>query len=276
MLENEVRASLPSCFGLIIDAWSHNSTSYFGIFACYRVNNVYALLSFSPILDEISHSASNYCDVIKFVIEEVYFRKIGDVLFIVADNCKTNKAISDKLKVPMIGCASHRFNLAVQGYFKESLYSDCLHKLNELMKKLSTMKTAAKLRQKTTYKAVTRNVTRWSSTYKMVKRYHILHPFLQEDDMEITNYFLSPGEHRLMKSLLPILEDFNSVTIALQASMCSLSRVRALFDGVMRKYPSMELYLASDAHIVHSLFFEQAICKLQSGNSNLSSDEKMP
>ena len=36
----------------------------------------------------------------------------------------------------------------------------------------------------------------------------------------------------------------------------------------------MERYLASDAHIWHSLFFEQAICKLQSGNSNLSSDEK--
>ena len=79
LLENEVRASLPSCFGLIIDAWSHNSTSYFGV-ASYRVNNVYPLLSFSPILDETSHSASNYCEFIKLVIEEVYFRKIGDVL----------------------------------------------------------------------------------------------------------------------------------------------------------------------------------------------------
>ena len=36
------------------------------------------------------------------------------LLFIIADNCNTNKAVAKQLDKLFIGCASHRFNLAVK------------------------------------------------------------------------------------------------------------------------------------------------------------------
>ena len=44
--------------------------------------------------------------------------KPEDILFLVADNTNTNPATADLLGVPFIGCASHRFNLAVQKYLE--------------------------------------------------------------------------------------------------------------------------------------------------------------
>ena len=39
---------------------------------------------------------------------------MDDIIFLVADNENTNQAVADLIKVPMIGCYSHRLNLAVQ------------------------------------------------------------------------------------------------------------------------------------------------------------------
>ncbi|KAG2773129.1 hypothetical protein PC129_g24574 [Phytophthora cactorum] len=41
------------------------------------------------------------------------------IMFIVADNCATNQAIATRLGAPLIGCASHRFNLAVCRYLED-------------------------------------------------------------------------------------------------------------------------------------------------------------
>ena len=76
----------------------------------------------------------------------------------------------------LIGCASHRFNLAVKSYLKDS--EDILEKINNLMKKLSTLKGGAALRRKTKLTALTRNETRWSSIFKMVERMIEIQPFM--------------------------------------------------------------------------------------------------
>ena len=50
--------------------------------------------------------------------------------------------------------------------------------------------------------------------------------------------------------------------VKLQSSEIDLDDVRKLFDSVIKAFPSMAGYLASDAAIVHSPQFEQAAVKL--------------
>ena len=49
--------------------------------------------------------------------------------------------------VPMIGCASHRCNLAVKEYLISNNYENVIEKVNDLMKKCRTMKAAATIRK---------------------------------------------------------------------------------------------------------------------------------
>ena len=70
---------------------------------------------------------------------------------------------------------SHRFNLAVN--LQLSHHKLVLEKVSNLMGKFKNIKYAAKLRNYTTLSSVQRNVTRWSSTAEMVKRYFELKPF---------------------------------------------------------------------------------------------------
>lgn len=50
-------------------------------------------------------------------ILEVFDKDISiNVICLVGDNCNVNKALADLCDLPLIGCAAHRFNLAVQAY----------------------------------------------------------------------------------------------------------------------------------------------------------------
>ncbi len=57
------------------------------------------------------------------------------------------KAVANKIGVPLFGCASHRFNLAVQSYLDLN-YELIILKVKDLMKKLNTLKERGKLRKK--------------------------------------------------------------------------------------------------------------------------------
>ena len=52
---------------------------------------------------------------------------------------------SDLMKIPLVGCASHRLNLAVKKYF--STDQELLEKVCDLMKKMKTLKVAGQLRK---------------------------------------------------------------------------------------------------------------------------------
>jgi hypothetical protein len=57
---------------------------------------------------------------------DVYNNTNAMVGFLVGDNCSTNRAIAEKMDIPLVGCASHRFNLAVNKFAGpyEELLSD--------------------------------------------------------------------------------------------------------------------------------------------------------
>ncbi|ETM33404.1 hypothetical protein L914_19363, partial [Phytophthora nicotianae] len=69
------------------------------------------LLSIS--MAEDGQSADAHIDMIDNVLG-VYEKNREMLRFVVGDNCPTNKAIATLLKVSLIGCASHRFNLALR------------------------------------------------------------------------------------------------------------------------------------------------------------------
>ena len=113
-VEKKVANILPEKFGLIFDGWSIDSDHYVAIFACFsRGGERYTpLLAFSPLLDEEKLDAKSHVDFIKATLQ-IYEKSTTNVIFLVADNENTNNKISDILSVSLIGCASHRLNLAV-------------------------------------------------------------------------------------------------------------------------------------------------------------------
>ena len=100
---------------------------------------------------------------------DFYGKSLENLLFLVSDNCSTNQAITNHTAFSLLGCASHRFNLAVQQYLEE--HKELLGKIHELMKKFSTIKGRAYLHTFTHLEPRLRQETRWSSTFTMVQRY---------------------------------------------------------------------------------------------------------
>ena len=114
-IENTLKIELPQRFGLLIDGWTEGTTHYYGLFAAYSkgTNNYQRFLTISPPFDETEYGAVSQASFIVDTVE-AYNRNKDSILFLVGDNTNTNPATAAKLGVPFIGCASHRFNLAVQ------------------------------------------------------------------------------------------------------------------------------------------------------------------
>ncbi|KAG6950507.1 hypothetical protein JG688_00014120, partial [Phytophthora aleatoria] len=65
-------------------------------------------------------------------------------VFLVGDSCSVNQRLARLIEVPLVGCSSHRLNLAVRGLLAE--YEDELDQVQQMMVKLRTLNQAAKLR----------------------------------------------------------------------------------------------------------------------------------
>ncbi|KAK1931337.1 hypothetical protein P3T76_013093 [Phytophthora citrophthora] len=60
-------------------------------------------------------------DHIEFMsaILDVYGKTTEMIKFFVGTNCATNQSLATKLGVPLVGCASHRFNLAMSLFLSD-------------------------------------------------------------------------------------------------------------------------------------------------------------
>jgi hypothetical protein len=270
-VEVQVAKDLPAKFGLVIDGWSEGNQHFFGLYAASEKG--FPLLAFAPPFDEDSYTATNQAAFIADCLE-IYGKTVKDVLFLVADNTAVNPATADRLHCPFIGCASHRFNLAVKEFMRT--HEDSLNNINELMKKLSTLKIAGALRKKTDLKPVTRNVTRWSSTYSMLKRFFDLKDLLPTLNNQEVNMFIPDGRKiNELEVLLKDLKKFESVTKALQSANINLAEVRILFDSIKSVFPQLESRLSVNASLVVNEDFETGIVKVINGKEQeLSEDQK--
>ena len=280
-MESIIAKKLPKKFGIIFDGWSNNSEHFLGVFAVYNDHGVAEcpLLAMAPMIDPSfteaealnDHSAEQHKLFLSNTLE-IYGKNIDDnVSVLIGDNCMVNKKLARICGVPLIGCASHRLNLAVKNYLKPD--EIILQKIQEIMKLFKNLNNAADLRSKTDLVPIVRNATRWSSIYNMVDRYFKLKPFIDEDDEDFQIFILSKKEEKRLSVLFNILKDFESVNKALQGDGISLLSARILFDSLILSYPEMESYLKADAEIVYSPDFERAAVKYLNGEFLSNFDE---
>ena len=130
------------------------------------------------------------------------------------------------------------------------------------MKKLQTIKKSAVLRKQTPLRPLTRNKTRWSSTYTMLERYLTIQQFIDTHDEDLEDMMLSKKEHKRVEELVTHLRNFDEVTKTLQEKTIDMLQVRTLFDHLIRVYPTVKEKLKADADIVHSVKFESGIVKI--------------
>ncbi|ETV86037.1 hypothetical protein H257_02526 [Aphanomyces astaci] len=146
VVEKEISKEIPDRFGIIFDGWTHNSEHYLAVFGSYEKDGVFEqpLLSLAPIIHEPDdyHSAKTHYTAIKSVLA-MFKKTIKQCVFLVGDNCSVNKKLAKLMSVPLIGCASHRLNLAVKAYTQQ--HEDELAKIQQLMMKLRTLNQASKL-----------------------------------------------------------------------------------------------------------------------------------
>ncbi|RAW21327.1 hypothetical protein PC110_g22231 [Phytophthora cactorum] len=173
---------------------------------------------------------------------DIYGIEAAQLCFYVCDHASVNVVIARKTQVPTIGCASHRFNLVIQALMRE--HSDLLDKVQLLMVKLNTIKMFwHHLREMDILMPVYRNATRWSSTFFLVDRYFRFYGKLDCLD----------------------LKDLESVNKKLQTSTVPLLNVQALFDHVVKHYPSTSTQLSATSGLVKFPDFENGVVKVLAG-----------
>jgi hypothetical protein len=282
-----IQKNLPERFGLIIDGWSNGTSEHVvAVFAtcgtstgCFTV-----LLGINELCDRTNQTAQNHIDFIKKTLEK-YNRTPDCVDFMVGDNTNLNPCIARNLcgdrSIPFIGCYSHKLNLALKTF--QADIEPVLRKVEEVMILLRTnnmfgiLKTVCEEEQVKLKRPVLRNVTRWSSTYTMITRYLELNRYLFHDRFRQVNLIqklLTPIELEQLRNLVPILEELDDVTKALQNSSLTLVEARTYFDILYEKYGRMHecfrVYLRN--YITSN--FENAVVKVMS-KSPLNEAEKV-
>ena len=263
-VEMLIKKQLPSKFGLIFDGWTDSSTAthFFAVFAVYPGKNGDAekhLNAFLPLLQEEDLEANSQIEFLDTILRNVYGKSLEKVSALIADNAAVNVKIAQTLGVPMIGCYSHRLNLAVQKLLHEK---NSVKRCHEFVKKMSGLKKSAVLRTKTPVRPVLQNDTRWSSSFEMLSRYFELKPFIDTHDRDLLPLSLSPGEEHELKFLYEMLKDFESVSKSLQQDGLEFHDARLLFNSLFVMQPPLEYFLGLSSNSVSKFQeFERALLK---------------
>ncbi|ETP16151.1 hypothetical protein F441_09212 [Phytophthora nicotianae CJ01A1] len=245
-VEKSIGEEMPKSFGLVIDGWTHGTEHFLAVRPRSGYRTVFAIF---------------------------FGRSLDDVPFLVGDNCAVNKRLSNLMAVPLVGCASHRLNLAMREYLAP--HKNTLAEVQALMRKLRTLKQAAKLRKKTALQPVLRQDTRWSSTFTMLARYFRLYEHHSPDDEDLEDLIPSRTTHRSLCKLFDELHDVKSISKKLQNDGLTLLDDRDLHGGLLEVHPSFGNYQAPNAPIVHSPKFESAVVKMLGGKATrLTTAEK--
>lgn len=245
-----LKALMPLTFGIIIDGWSLGTEHFLGTFATWSDSitgyvHIYLVCCGVQDIDETSDEtlAFDAASIGDYISDELKLlgKTFDDIEFICADNTSVNpklaRLISEKCSTvcPLIGCNSHKLNLAINRYLLE--YEPLLGKVNSLMKALKTLLNGAKLLKFTELSAITRNCTRWSSTKSMIDRFLELKPFLEADTFgeEVLKLIPSQYDDSIITALSKVFVKVHEVSMLLQTDCrdgtISLAVIREVFDG---------------------------------------------
>lgn len=224
IVEERLKDIMPPALGIIIDGWTEAHVHYMAIFGTFKDPSgklVLPLLSCSPMGDETSQGAEAFLGTLDFVMD-LFGKSRNSIVFMVSDNTELNPSIARKLKIPFIGCMSHRLALAVNDYLNKTDVVDLLDNVHKVMLLLSNVNLRGQLRKKfeledaTFLAPVLRNATRWSSTFSMLQR------FLREEfynavvavSMDQT-CFKSRAKQYEFQKLLPDADEIDQLKILL-------------------------------------------------------------
>ncbi|KAE8900009.1 hypothetical protein PF003_g16018 [Phytophthora fragariae] len=146
-VEKSIGEEMPEDFGIMLDGWSHGTEHYLAVYGCYNTPSGprYPLLSMAPVMqepDDIMNADGHMRAIMRFL--PFFGKTIDQCKFLVGDNCAVNKRLANLMKVPLVGCGSHRLNLAVRDFLAP--YETALEEVQQLMRKLRTLNQASKLR----------------------------------------------------------------------------------------------------------------------------------
>jgi hypothetical protein len=195
----------------------------------------------------------------------LYGKTDTNIVCLVGDNCSVNQSMSKILKVPLIGCGSHKFNLAIRKWISNQPgIEDIIQKVALVMKKASTLKVSAQLRRLTSLHTVKANDTRWSSTFEMCARF-----FRIQSELSAVNDLIplipSLYEVDTLSKAFKHLAIFNDLTIMLQKEGITFLRVREIFDTILEDYPELSGHLGPASTIIVDVAFEMAVIKIAKG-----------
>ena len=273
-MQESIRHKLPDKFALIFDGWTEGNVRYIGVSVSFVtiVNSnevvVRSLLSMRPLLTgEINGmTATDHLHHLSKVLQ-TYGKSDANIVCLIGDNCSVNKCMSRLLKLPLIGCGSHKFNLAVRKRISnQPQLEDIISKVASVMRKASTLKVSAQLRKLTSLHTVKENDTRWSFTFNMVARFFEIQSELSSAVVDLIPLIPTLVECDLLAKGFVHLKHFNQITILLQEGGITFLRVREIFDTILEEnYPELSGHLATDAEIVENVEFERAVVKIAKG-----------
>ena len=128
------------------------------------------------------------------------------------------------------------------------------------MKKLSSLKQSAKLRESTHLRPETRNNTRWSSTFAMYHRFLHFLEFIDSAESELAERLPTATVSITIRTVMSQLKEFESVNKKLQEVTCDIADAKNLFDELLISYPELQSLLACNGRL-KSPNFELALSK---------------
>jgi hypothetical protein len=271
-MKESVKCKLPDKFSLVFDGWTEGTEHFIGITASYMPKRAdqavtHTLLSMRPLLaDEIKGmTACDHLHRLSKLLRQYGNKTEANVVCLVGDNCNVNQCMSRLLKVPLLGCGSHKFNLAVRKWISnQPQLEETISKVVTVMKKASTLKVSAQLRKLTSLQPVKENDTRWSSTFNMLERFFRIQAELSAVS-DLIPLISTLVECSLLTRGFEHLERFHAVTIMLQKAGITFVRVREIFNEILEDYPELKGHLADNAEIVVDVTFERAIMQIAKG-----------
>lgn len=201
--------ALPGLSSLVFDGYSIGARYIFGVFACYPSNNSHGfekfLLSFSTFEDEKAYYAEQHIRYIQYVLT-CYSMSWETVVAIIAERCAVKRCLGNRVDLPLIGCASHRFKLAVQDKLNEE--NGIAQEVHSAVKSVRYGLLADRLRIFIPFCPLSMNDTRWSSSFCMLQRYVKLRRFLNKlNDTKLDIFLFSPAEECKVDNILDLIKE---------------------------------------------------------------------
>ncbi|ETI52712.1 hypothetical protein F443_04263 [Phytophthora nicotianae P1569] len=254
-------------FALVFDGVTDGCEHSLAVFAATQKG--IRFLTLSSFVEEKSMTADEHIRFLDMVLNQ-YKLEANNLIAIVCDNMETNKAISRRIDAPMIGCAAHRFNLAVKEYVQD--HRALIKKVASLMRKLKSKGTL----EGKWMQAQTSTDAR-AALERTAPNDETIHAISSDNARRfpIVDFLPTPSEHC---AIVDLLEDMNILkfsTRRLQEADLTLVTVRDIFDEVAVEFPELEGRLKMDTQIVESCDFEAGVVKIMKGQEHsLTSREK--